>query len=421
MDSLFRPGQRRGAVGRAAAQGRAHSPRGAGLQGPRGGDPLGVAEPGERRDARSARPRRRSDARAAHRARARADAIPRRARVRRARRLPPLDEPARERHGGEPGDDVRRDPTHLAAGARSLRRAHADGDRPLARAASAPRSPRCGPTSGPGCSSTAPSPPAPCRPAPGQLHGILMRLAAHRRDGEYIAGAIDASAGRCTAWSSSFFSQSAPAHRGAMRLTLYAAPAEPLPARDDGAVRRLRGRDEALVEHVGARQLDPVCARALSLRAGEIELPQTRAAYAKVGMERAPRGLRRVHRMTSAWPSCCKRRRLARALPERAHVRLLPASGSPGRRSGRRQAAGALRAGARGARPGRSTQPVHVRPRRRRPRRRCSPPVGGRSGSAPTSPCTVWGSSTTSATSPTSTASCRRGSAGGLTHLPEAA
>jgi hypothetical protein len=123
----------------------------------------------------------------------------------------------------------------------------------------------------------------------GQLHGILMRLAAHRRDGEYIAGAIDASARTMHGLVSSFFSQSAPAHRGAMRLTLFAAPARLEPARDNDSVvrvRPLRGRDESLVEHVGARQLDPVCARALSLRAGEIGLPQTRAAYAKLGMER---------------------------------------------------------------------------------------------------------------------------------------
>jgi hypothetical protein len=121
----------------------------------------------------------------------------------------------------------------------------------------------------------------------GQLHGILMRLAAHRRDGEYIAGAIDTSAKTMHGLVSSFFSQSAPAHRGAMRLTLFAAPARPEPAPGAvGVVRPLRGRDESLVEHVGARQLDPVCARALSLRAGEVGLPQTRAAYAKLGMER---------------------------------------------------------------------------------------------------------------------------------------
>jgi hypothetical protein len=119
----------------------------------------------------------------------------------------------------------------------------------------------------------------------GQLHGILMRLAAHRRDGEYIAGAIDASARAMHGLVTSFFTQSAPAHRGATRLVLYAAPAAPAPP-EDPEVRRLRGRDEALVEHVGARQLDPVCARALGLRAGEIELPKTRAAYAKLGIER---------------------------------------------------------------------------------------------------------------------------------------
>jgi hypothetical protein len=120
----------------------------------------------------------------------------------------------------------------------------------------------------------------------GQLHGILMRLAAHRRDGEYIAGAIDTSAKTMHGLVSTFFSQSAPAHRGAMRLSLYAAPAGPRRPLDPAVVRRLRGREESLVEHVGARQLDPVCARALSLRAGEIELPETRAAYARLGIER---------------------------------------------------------------------------------------------------------------------------------------
>ncbi len=119
----------------------------------------------------------------------------------------------------------------------------------------------------------------------GQLHGILMRLAAHRRDGEYIAGAIDSSAKAMHALVTNFFAQSTPAHRGATRLVLYAAPASVAPPTHP-EVRRLRGRDEALVENVGARQLDPVCARALGLRAGEIELPSTRAAYAKLGIER---------------------------------------------------------------------------------------------------------------------------------------
>lgn len=120
----------------------------------------------------------------------------------------------------------------------------------------------------------------------GQLHGILMRLAAHRPDGEYVAGAIDASATAMHALVTSFFAQSAPAHHGATRLGLYAAPGTSEVPRMDRSLRRLRGKDELLIEHVGARQLDPVCARALSLRAGEIELPQTRAAYGKLGIER---------------------------------------------------------------------------------------------------------------------------------------
>jgi hypothetical protein len=120
----------------------------------------------------------------------------------------------------------------------------------------------------------------------GQLHGILMRLAAHRNDGEYVAGIISSGARGMHGLVTNFFTESAPAHRGATRLFLYGAPAAPEPANDTRSVRRLRGRDEALIEHVGARTLDPVCARALGLRAGEIELPETRATYQKMDIER---------------------------------------------------------------------------------------------------------------------------------------
>jgi hypothetical protein len=119
----------------------------------------------------------------------------------------------------------------------------------------------------------------------GQLHGILMRLAAYRPDGEYIAAIIDANARAMHGLVTTFFTQSAPAHCGATRLGLYAAPAAAARP-EDGSVRRLRGREEALVENAGARHLDPVCARALGLAVGEIEMPKTRAAYAKLGIQR---------------------------------------------------------------------------------------------------------------------------------------
>ena len=62
-----------------------------------------------------------------------------------------------------------------------------------------------------------------------------------------------------------------------MRLTLYAAPAGPDPPRDDGVVRRLRGREEILVEHVGARQLDPgLRARARPARGRDRVAPDAR-------------------------------------------------------------------------------------------------------------------------------------------------
>jgi len=120
----------------------------------------------------------------------------------------------------------------------------------------------------------------------GQLHGILMRLAAHRADGEYVAGYIDAGAKALHGMVDAFFTKSAPAHRGATRFTLYSARASSSGSNGSAAIRPLRGRDELLVEHAGQRCLDPVCARALGLLAGEIELPATRATFRKIGIQR---------------------------------------------------------------------------------------------------------------------------------------
>lgn len=121
----------------------------------------------------------------------------------------------------------------------------------------------------------------------GQLHGLLMRLAAHRREGEYVAGFIDSGAKSLHAMVNTFFAEAAPAHRGANRFVLFSAAAKGGLTHSMGTdVRRLGAKDELLVEHVGQRQLDPVCARALSLRRGEVELPRTSAAYRKLGLER---------------------------------------------------------------------------------------------------------------------------------------
>ena len=140
----------------------------------------------------------------------------------------------------------------------------------------------------------------------GQLHGILMRLAAHRRDGEYIAAIIDASARAMHGLVTTFFTRSAPAHCGATRLVLYAAPAT-APPPVDPSVRRLRGRDEVLVENVGARQLDPVCARALGLAAGEIELLATAARLLRSRASNGHAKRSAPSRAIAASGSCCKR------------------------------------------------------------------------------------------------------------------
>jgi len=122
----------------------------------------------------------------------------------------------------------------------------------------------------------------------GQLHGVLMQLGAHRADSEYFAGFVNHGARGMHAMVDAFVSQSS-ARMGSARFRLYTAPATSSPAVMPPSVRLLRKRDEILIEHAAERQVDPVCARALGLRVGEIELPSTRAAYRRIGAERRRR------------------------------------------------------------------------------------------------------------------------------------
>jgi hypothetical protein len=121
----------------------------------------------------------------------------------------------------------------------------------------------------------------------GELHGVLMRLAAQRADGEYFAGFLNHGARTMRRTVDAFFAQSA--RMGSARFSLYAAPATPSSGVMPPSIRLLRRRDELLIEHAAECQIDAVCARALGLRAGEIELPSTRAAYRRIGAERRRR------------------------------------------------------------------------------------------------------------------------------------
>jgi hypothetical protein len=78
---------------------------------------------------------------------------------------------------------------------------------------------------------------------------------------------------------------STPEHCGATPMVLYAGEMR-RPAGRPVGVRRLRGADERIVENAALRLLDPVCARALGLRAGEIALRATVAEWRRVGLGR---------------------------------------------------------------------------------------------------------------------------------------
>jgi hypothetical protein len=128
---------------------------------------------------------------------------------------------------------------------------------------------------------------SPAVPAnPGMLHSLLVRLAIPRPDGEYVCGYIDEEAKSQHAVMGAFFSDwSTPEHRGATRFVLYSAARRGRsPSRR--RARRIRRDQELLVEHAAQRVMDPVCARALGLRAGEITLPRTAAQYARAGLIR---------------------------------------------------------------------------------------------------------------------------------------
>src|SRR5262249_1507302 len=132
---------------------------------------------------------------------------------------------------------------------------------------------------------------SPAVPAnPGMLHSLLVRLAIPRADGEYVCGYIDEEARSQHAVMGAFFSHwSTPEHRGATRFVLYSAPSRSQISKrtftSRARARKLGRRDELLVEHAALRAMDPVCARALGLRAGEITLPETQQQYARAGLE----------------------------------------------------------------------------------------------------------------------------------------
>jgi hypothetical protein len=120
----------------------------------------------------------------------------------------------------------------------------------------------------------------------GMLHSLLVRLAIARPDGEYVCGYIDEEARSQHLVMDAFFHEwSTPEHRGATRLVLYSGESRRRLTTPPSA-RQLRRSEEPIVEHAAARALDPLCARALALRAGEIALPATRAQFSRAGLER---------------------------------------------------------------------------------------------------------------------------------------
>jgi hypothetical protein len=121
---------------------------------------------------------------------------------------------------------------------------------------------------------------------PGLLHSTLVRLVIARPDCESFFTFADEEAKSVHTVLRAFMTEwSTPEHRGATRMALYAGETRH-PARRSAGVKRLRGADEVIVENAAQRLLHPVCARALGLRAGDLGLRATAAAWRRVGLER---------------------------------------------------------------------------------------------------------------------------------------
>ena len=142
----------------------------------------------------------------------------------------------------------------------------------------------------------------------GQLHGILMRLAAHRSDGEYVAGIISSGARGMHGLVTNFFTQSAPAHRGATRLSLYGAPAAPEPADRrqalHPAVARTRRAPHRARRRPDARSRLRASARTARRRdrASQDARQRTRSSASN-----GPATLTAPSPTIGAWRSCCAR------------------------------------------------------------------------------------------------------------------
>lgn len=131
------------------------------------------------------------------------------------------------------------------------------------------------------------------QPTPGTLHGALSSLVYPRPDGEYLFGYLADDVPSQHALMDAFLNTaSTPEHRGRQTFHVLAgrSVAQPAAPRDPD-IHRIPLEQEALVENAALRVLDPVCASALALRAGQVTLPQSRQAFASAGLTRGREAL----------------------------------------------------------------------------------------------------------------------------------
>ena len=125
---------------------------------------------------------------------------------------------------------------------------------------------------------------------PGVLHMSYLDYVLPRPDGQYMIVFVNRDNRRIARFLDSFFALTGtPEAVARTPMSLWIHPGAEASTSSDLTVRPMRRSDHTLVENAAVRTLGKVAAAALSVRGGELDLPDTRATFAQHGLRRSRR------------------------------------------------------------------------------------------------------------------------------------
>ncbi|MEM9071677.1 MAG: hypothetical protein AAGE52_24425 [Myxococcota bacterium] len=127
---------------------------------------------------------------------------------------------------------------------------------------------------------------------PGVLHRAHLDYVLPRADGQYIAAFVKADNSRVTGFFERFLAlNGTPEAMGVCTVGLWirrgGTPAPPLCSNSDLKLRKATQRDEGIIQRGAERLMGPLCTAVLSMREGELSLPNTTREYRNGGVQRS--------------------------------------------------------------------------------------------------------------------------------------